>query len=262
VEAEGRDREASCAIFPPDTPPATARASRWGFHSSRHRDGAPETFVTVSRWRTASACLSAAPNDCCERAAHLVMRYRTTRQIEFGPATRLYWNATGTGLDLHDRQPRRASIASACRPPDRVSTPAAGRPGQGPPSSSSKPGRIVFRTTRPLPPRCHRGCGLWQKAWWSRRAPRSARWWLAITSHAGRCHWPCPGSGLLSLCMARWGAIRPRRHHHSHGSDRLTACQRLPCVRDREGFVPACFTAAIIDSGLNGHLSSLVRQAR
>jgi hypothetical protein len=113
-----------------------------------------------------------------------VIKYLTTRQIGFfRDFDELYWNATGNGWNFTiDRAEARITLPEAV--PFRQSAFYTGpQDGNGRDASivEERPGRIVFRTTRPLPPRN----GLAVAAAWEKGviAPPSGsqqtRWWLA-----------------------------------------------------------------------------------
>jgi uncharacterized membrane protein YgcG len=120
-----------------------------------------------------------------------------------------------------------------------------------------RPGRIVFRTTRPLPP----GNGLTVAAAWAKGvveqpdARQKAAWWLEDNLAV-----PVALAGLiLVLGYYLWAWLRVGRdpprgtiiplfgppEGMSAAAVRFVEC---------EGFDQRCFTAAVIDLGVNGHL--------
>ena len=97
----------------------------------------------------------------------------------------LYWNATGTGwtFAIEQAEARITLPEAVAVPADRVlHRRRRARRGQDATIVEQRPGRIVFRTTRPLPaaqrPDGRRRPG--RRAWSRRRATAQvARWWLA-----------------------------------------------------------------------------------
>src|SRR5215470_12773787 len=85
-----------------------------------------------------------------------VIKYVTTRQIGFFPDfDELFWNATGNGWNFTiDRAEARITLPEAVpfREPSFYTGPQ-GVKGQDASIVEQRPGRIVFRTTRPLPPK-------------------------------------------------------------------------------------------------------------
>jgi hypothetical protein len=189
-----------------------------------------------------------------------VIRYRTTRQIGFFPdRDELYWNATGTGWTF----PIDVAEARITLPDAVPFTQAAfytgpqGARGQDAAIVTRQPGLIVFRTTRPLPARN----GLTIVAAWQKGlvAPPSdadeATSWLQDnlpTAIAG-----LGLIGILAFYAVAWlrvgrdppaGTIIPL----FGPPDGMSAA----AVRyvDRMGFDARCFTAAIVDLGVNRHL--------
>ena len=189
-----------------------------------------------------------------------VIRYRTTRQIGFYPDfDELYWNATGNGWDFPIDQAE-ARISLPERVPFRQSafyTGPQGSQGRDATVVEQQPGRIVFRTTRPLPPRS----GLTVAAGWQKglvepptTGQRAAYWlednralavglvgivlvlayyvfaWLRI----GRD----PPSGIIIPLFGPPPGMSPAAARYV----------------DRMAFDDRCFAASIINLGVNGHL--------
>jgi hypothetical protein len=189
-----------------------------------------------------------------------VIRYRTTRQIGFFPdRDELYWNATGTGWTF----PIDVAEARITLPDAVPFTQAAfytgpqGAHGQDAAIVTRQPGVIVFRTTRSLPARN----GLTVAAAWQKglvtppSTTDAADSWLQDNLPTA-----IAGLGLIGVvafyAFAWWrfgrdppaGTIIPL----FGPPDGMSAA----AVRyvDRMGFDARCFTAAIVDLGVNGHL--------
>jgi len=189
-----------------------------------------------------------------------VIRYRTTRQIGFFPDyDELYWNATGTGWTFAiDLAEARITLPEAVRFRQAAFyTGPQGAKGQDAAIVTRQPGEIVFRTTRALPP----GNGLtvaaaWQKGLVAPPSPAAqAGWWLQDNLPAA-----IAGLGLVGIVafygFAWWrvgrdppaGTIIPL----FGPPDGMSAA----AVRyvERMTYDARCFTAAIIDLGVNAHL--------
>ncbi len=225
------------------------------------RDGRSENYALENlangvriRIGRADRLLSDGPHD-------YVISYRTSRQIGFFQNfDELYWNATGTGWTFAiDRAEARITL------PERVSftqrafyTGPQGARGKDAEVIDEQPGRIVFRTTRPLPPRN----GLTVAAAWAKGVvdPPSqaqlASWWLRdnLALMIG-------GLGLilvLGYYLFAWlrvgrdparGVVVPL----FGPPDGMSAA----AVRyvSQMSFDDKTFTAAIIDLGVRGHLT-------
>jgi uncharacterized membrane protein YgcG len=224
------------------------------------RDGATEAWTTEGmangvrvRIGRADVTLSTGPHD-------YVIHYRTTRQIGFfADYDELYWNATGTGWTFAiDAAEARITLPQAV--PLRQSafyTGPQGARGQDAAIVEQQPGRIVFRTTKALPA----GSGLTVAAAWAKgvvaepTTSQETGWWL-------QDHLPgvAAGAGLAAVlafyafAWVRFGRDPPR------GTiiplfgppDGMSAA----AVRfvEKMKFDARCFTAAIIDLGVNGHI--------
>jgi uncharacterized membrane protein YgcG len=224
------------------------------------RDGASESWSTEAlsngvrvRIGRAEVTLSTGPHE-------YVIRYRTTRQIGFfADYDELYWNATGTGWTFAiDSAEARVTLPE--RVPFRQSafyTGPQGARGQDAAIVEQQPGHIVFRTTRALPP----GTGLTVAAAWPKgivaepTASQQTGWWLqdnlpGVVAGAGLA----AVLGFYIFAWVRFGRDPPR------GTiiplfgppDGMSAA----AVRfvERMNFDARCFTAAIIDLGVNGHI--------
>jgi hypothetical protein len=262
VQAEGREiRHGILRDFPtiyrnPDGARVVA-----GFDvRSVTRDGAMETFATESLANGVRLRIGQADHTLATGVHEYVIRYRATRQIGFfSDFDELTWNATGTGwtfaidtaearITLPERAPFRQSA---------VYTGPQGARGKDASVAAEAPGRIVFRTTRPLPPRN----GLTVAAAWQKgiveppSGLRRAQWWLYDNLAL-----PVAGLGLLillgfySYAWLRVGRDPPRGTiiPRFGPPDGMSAAG----VRyvNRMAFDNRCFTAAIIELGVNGHL--------
>ena len=189
-----------------------------------------------------------------------VIRYRTTRQIGFfANYDELYWNATGNGWPfIIDRAEARITL------PEKVPfgqtafyTGPQGARGQDASVVEQQPGRIVFRTTRPLP--AHNG--LTVAASWPKglieppSAGRQAGYWLEDNRALIVA---CLGL-LLVLGYYAFAWLRVGRDPVSGTIIPLFGPPQgmsPPAARyvDRMSFDDRCFTAAIIGLGVSGHL--------
>jgi uncharacterized membrane protein YgcG len=189
-----------------------------------------------------------------------VIRYRATRQIGFfAEHDELYWNATGTGwtfpIDMAEARitlPEPVPFGLTA-----VYTGPQGARGQDARVVAQQPGRIVFRTTRPLPAKN----GLTVVAGWQKgliEPPgglQQARWWLTDNlAHA------VAGLGLV-LVVGLYGFAWARVGRDPAGGTIIPLFgppegMSAAAVRfvDRMGFDDRCFAAAIIDLGVKGHL--------
>jgi len=189
-----------------------------------------------------------------------VIRYVTTRQIGFfQDFDELYWNATGNGwVFTIDRAEARITLPQAV--PFRQSafyTGPQGASGREASIVEERPGKIVFRTTRALPPRN----GLTVAAAWEKGvvsppgASQLTRWWLADNLAV-----PVAIVGLalvLGFYHVAWlrvgrdpprGTIIPLFGPPTGMSAAATRYVYNLCFDQR------CFTAAVVDLGVNGHL--------
>jgi uncharacterized membrane protein YgcG len=223
-------------------------------------DGADVRWATEPMSNGVRVRIGSADTTLSVGAHEFVIRYTTTRQIGFfGDYDELYWNATGTGwtfaIDVAE-----ARIALPDAVPFRQAafyTGAQGASGKDAAIVTQQPGLIVFRTTRALPPRN----GLTVAAAWQKglvtapSAAEQAGWWLQDNLPAA-----IAGLGLVGIvgfyAFAWWrfgrdppaGTIIPL----FGPPDGMSAA----AVRyvERMAYDARCFTAAIIDLGVNGHL--------
>jgi uncharacterized membrane protein YgcG len=224
------------------------------------RDGSPETFV-VERLNNGYRIRIGSADRILDNGPHTYgIRYRTTRQIGFFPSyDELYWNATGTGWTFTiDQAEARITLPEAV--PFRqtaIYTGPQGARGQDATIVEQRPGRIVFRTTKPLP----RENGMTVAAAWQKgvvtepSSGQEARWWLADNAAV-----PIAIAGIILLLgyyYYAWtkvgrdppkGTIIPL--FGPPGSMSAAAVRYV----DNLGFDQRCFTAAIVDLGVHGHL--------
>lgn len=223
-------------------------------------DGANVRWATEPMANGVRVRIGSADTMLSTGAHEFIIRYRTTRQIGFfADYDELYWNATGTGWTFAiDVAEARITLPEAV--PFRQAafyTGPQGARGQDAAIVTRQPGQILFRTTRTLPP----GNGLtvaaaWQKGLVAPPSPtEQAGWWLQDNLPAA-----IAGLGLVGIvafyAFAWWrsgrdpptGTIIPL----FGPPDGMSAA----AVRyvERMAYDARCFTAAIIDLGVNGHL--------
>ena len=224
------------------------------------RDGASESFTTQPMANGVRVRIGRADTVLTTGQHEYVIRYVTTRQIGYFPDyDELYWNATGTGwtfaIDVAE-----ASITLPDAVPFRQSafyTGPQGATGKDASIVEQQPGHIVFRTTRPLPPRN----GLTVAAAWQKgvvaapSASEQAGWWLQDNLPAA-----VAGLGLAAVlafygfAWMRVGRDPPRGTIIPlFGPPEGMSAAAVRFV-ERMGFDDRCFTAAIIDLGVNGHI--------
>jgi uncharacterized membrane protein YgcG len=223
-------------------------------------DGAPVRWTTEPMANGVRVRIGSADTMFSTGAHAFVIDYRTTRQIGFfADYDELYWNATGTGWTFPiDVAEARITLPEAV--PFRQAafyTGPQGATGQDATIVSRQPGEIVFRTTRGLPPRN----GLTVAAGWQKGAvtppsqAEQAGWWLqdnlpSVVAGLGLI-------GILAFYGLAWqlvgrdppaGTIIPL----FGPPDGMSAA----AVRyvDRMAYDARCFTAAVIELGVNGHL--------
>jgi uncharacterized membrane protein YgcG len=224
------------------------------------RDGSPEDYSLENLNNGVRVRIGSANRFISTGRHEYVIKYVTTRQIGFfQDFDELYWNATGSGWNfVIDRAEARITLPEAV--PFRQSefyTGPQGARGRDASIVEQQPGRIVFRTTRPLPP--HNG--LTVAAAWDKgvvtppSAAQETRWWLADNLAV-----PVAIVGLalvLSFYYFAWlrvgrdpprGTIIPL-----FGPPTGMSAAATRYVYNL-GFDQRCFTAAIVDCGVNGHL--------
>ncbi len=222
------------------------------------RDDASEPFTSERisngvrvRIGNADSLLSAGEHD-------YEIRYRTTRQIGFfADYDELYWNATGNGWPFAiDVAEARIHLPEAVRfVQTAFYTGPQGATGKDARVVSEQPGTVVFRTTQVLPPEN----GLTVAAAWPKGivAPPTdvQRSWLQDNSPL-----IAVGLGLLAVFAYYGYAWRRAGRDPSRGTiiplfgppDNMSAAA-VRYVR-RMDFDDRCFTAAIVDLGVHGHL--------
>ena len=227
------------------------------------RDGMPETWATDSLSNGVRVRIGRADATVTTGEHEYVIRYRTTRQIgHFVDYDELYWNATGNGW-IFSIDVTEARISLPERVPFRQSafyTGLQGASGKDAAVVDQQPGRIVFRTTRSLP----RFNGLTVAAAWPKGVTepptqaQQAAWWLQDNSPS-----VVAALGLVVVMafygFAWWkvgrdpprGTIIPL-----FGPPQDMTATAVRYV-DRMGFDQRCFTAAIVDLGVNGHVRLL-----
>src|ERR1043166_1337748 len=185
VQAEGREiRRGILRDFPTSYRRPDGAMVEIGFDVlSVTRDGNTENYAVERmnngyrvRIGNADRTLSTGPHT-------YVIRYRTTRQIGFfKDYDELYWNATGTGWTFAiDQAEARITLPEAVPFRQTAIYPGPqGATGKDASIVEQRPGRIVFRTNKALPPRN----GLTVAAAWEKgvvAAPsggQTARYWL------------------------------------------------------------------------------------
>ena len=186
-----------------------------------------------------------------------VIRYRTTRQVGFFASyDELYWNATGNGWAFAiDSAEARITLPQAVPFGQTVLyTGPQGARGQDAAIVERRDGHIVFRTTKPLAP----NNGLTVAVAWPKGIvipPTASELWLAdnlpgVIAGAGL-------AAVLAFYAFAWlkvgrdpprGTIIPL-----FGPPAGMSAAAVRYV-ERMGFDPRCFTAAIVDLGVNGHI--------
>jgi uncharacterized membrane protein YgcG len=224
------------------------------------RDGADENWTTEVLSNGVRVRIGRAEVTLATGEHEYVIRYRTTRQIGFlADYDELYWNATGTGWTFAiDSAEARITLPEPV--PFRQSafyTGPQGASGKDAAILAQQPGHIVFRTTRALPP----GNGLTVAAAWPKgivaepTASQQTGWWLqdnlpGVVSGIGL-------AVVLAFYVFAWALVGrdPPRGTIIPLFDPPNGMSAA-AVRfvERMGFDARCFTAAIIDLGVNGHL--------
>jgi len=262
VEAEGRDirhgilREFPTTYYRPDG----SRVEVGFVVQSVTRDGNPEDFATERMNNGVRVRIGSADRFLRSGRHEYVIRYRTTRQIGFFPQRdALYWNATGNGWTFAiDQAEARIRLPEAV-PFEQVSvyTGLQGATGTDARVVEREPGQIVFRTTKQLPPHG----GLTVAVSWPKGVvtpPSSgqvARWWLADNLAV-----PVAGLGLalvLGFYFQAWkrvGRDPPRGVIIPLFAPPAGMSAAAVRYVNNLAFDQRCFTAAIIDLGVNGHL--------
>lgn len=185
LRAEGREiRRGILRDFPTTYTARDGRRVEVGFDvESVTRGGNPENYALERLNNGVRVRIGSADHTLTPGQITYVIRYRTTRQIGFFDGfDELYWNATGTGwtfpIDVAEARitlPEPVNFTQSA-----FYTGPQGATGKDAAVIEQRPGVIVFRTTRPLPPRS----GLTVAAAWPKGivTPPSqaqlARYWL------------------------------------------------------------------------------------
>jgi len=262
VEAEGKAiRRGIFRDFPTSYTRRDGTHAEVGFEvSAVTRNGAAEHYV-LERIQNGMRVRIGNADQLIPRGQHAyIIRYRTTRQIGFFQNfDELYWNVTGHGwmfpIDVAEARislPEKVPFTQTAP----YTGPLGGR-GQDAVIVSQEPGRIVFRTTRALP--LHNGltvAAAWQKG--VIEPPTSAQraqFWLQDNRGLA-----IAVVGLiLALLYYAFAWLRVGRDP--------PAGTIIPLFAPPEGMSPAaaryvdrmafdnqCFTAAVINLGVKGHL--------
>lgn len=262
VQAEGRDiRRGILRDFPTSYRRRDGARVEVGFDvQSVTRDGAPENWVTERLSNGVRVRIGSADRLLSTGRHEYVIRYRTTRQIGFfADYDELYWNATGTGWTFPiDQAEARITLPEAV--PFRQTAFYTGpqdASGKDATIVEQQPGRIVFRTTRPLPARNGLTVAAgWQKGVVSPPGAAQKATWLLEDNMA-------LAVALISLVLVlgyyvlAWlwvgrdpskGTIIPL-----FGPPAGMSAAAVRYV-DQMGFDSRAFAAAIIDLGVNGHI--------
>jgi uncharacterized membrane protein YgcG len=262
VQAEGREiRRGILRDFPTIYTGSDGARVEVGFDvQSVMRDGVPESFSTEQVDNGVRVRIGSADRQLATGPHEYVIRYRTTRQIGFfADYDELYWNATGTGWTFAiDQAEARIRLPEAVPFKQRAFyTGPQGARGRDAAVVEERPGYIVFRTTRVLPPRN----GLTVAVAWQKGvvvAPTSSQlagWWLRDNIALAVA---LIGLALvLAFYVFAWrrvgrdpptGTIIPL-----FGPPEGMSAAAVRYV-DHEVFDQRCFTAAIVELGVNGHL--------
>ena len=262
VEAEGREiRRGILRDFPTSYTRRDGARVEVGFEVERvTRDGSAESW-TAERLSNGVRLRIGSADRMLVRGRHeYLIRYRTTRQIGFFPDyDELYWNATGTGWTFAIDQAE-ARIRLPQSVPFRQAafyTGPQGARGQAAAVVEQRDGRIVFRTTAPLPPRN----GLTVAAAWQKGV-------VTLPDTAQQIGWLLRDNQALGIAVVglvlilgyylvawrlvgrdpRKGTIIPL-----FGPPPGLSAAAVRYV-DQMGFDNRAFTAALIELGVNGHI--------
>jgi uncharacterized membrane protein YgcG len=224
------------------------------------RDGSPEDWTTERLGNGIRVQIGSADRFLSNGRHEYVIRYRTTRQIGFFPEhDALYWNANGVGWTFPiDQAEARITLPEAV-PFGQTAFYTGPQGGNGKDATivEQRPGHIVFRTTRVLPPRN----GLTVAVAFPKGVvtpPSSgqlARWWFADNVAV-----PVAILGLvlvLGFYGRAWqlvGRDPPRGVIIPLFAPPTGMSAAAVRYVNNLAFDQRCFTAAIIDLGVNGHL--------
>jgi uncharacterized membrane protein YgcG len=232
-----------------------------GFHvEAVTRNGSAENFV-IERLANGDRVRIGNADRTIPRGRHTyIIRYRTTRQLGFfADYDELYWNVTGNGW-VFPIETAEARIRLPDKVPFRqtaIYTGPQGARGRDATIVTQQPGYIVFRTTRVLPSRNGLTvAAAWQKGVVEPPTPgRLLQYWL--DDNRGLAVALLGLALLLAYYALAWlfagrdppsGTIIPLFAPPDGMSPAATR------FVDRMSFDNGCFTAAIINLGVKGHL--------
>ena len=223
------------------------------------RDGAPESYATEQlgngkRVRIGRGDVFVPPGN-----HDYAIKYRTTRQIGFfKDFDELYWNATGTGWNFWiDSAEARISLPQQVAfTQNAIYTGPQGAKGRDAEIIEQRSGHIVFRTTKPLPPRS----GLTVAAGWQKgivtppTSTQKAGLWLTDTA-------PLSAAGLALLLVLGYYIYAWRNVARDPRGGTIVPLFAPPkgmsaaaCRYVRQmGADDKMFTAALIDVAVQGH---------
>ena len=224
------------------------------------RDGVPEAFATERMANGVRVRIGSAGRGVNTGSHLYIIRYRTTRQIGFfGDYDELYWNATGTGwtfpidvaearINLPDKVPIKQSA---------FYTGPQGARGKDAMVVEQQPGRIVFRTTRPLPV----ANGLTVAAAWPKgvviEPTRAQQLSAMLKDDPALLTAAVGGGGVIAFYLLAWLLIGrdPRRGTiiPLFGPPQGMSAAAVRFVNEMT-FDDRVFAAAIVGLGVNGHL--------
>ena len=269
VEAEGQNiRHGIYRDFPTRYQRPDGRTVRVGFEvESVQLDGQPVHYARESLSNGVRVRIGSADSEVSQGEHDYVIRYTTTRQLNFSDPNfdELYWNATGTdwmfpidSAEAHIHLPQAVSFGQRA-----FYTGPQGSTARDAEIVSESPGEIVVRTTRPLGP--HAGLTVavsWPKGVVTPPPPPSAfaQW---MEDHGGLA---AAILGLLALAGFYYYAWKRAGRGPVAGTvvplfqppDGMSA----PAVRyvRRMGFDNRVFASAIVESGVKGKIRLVEHQ--
>jgi hypothetical protein len=269
VRAEGREiRRGILRDFPTTYRRADGSRVQVGFEVERvTRDGVTEAFATEKMANGVRVRIGRGDHTISPGLHRYVIRYRTTRQIGFfADYDELYWNATGTGWTFPiDVAETRINLPEPV--PFRQAALYTGPQGARDKNAEiveQRPGRIIFRTTRPLPV----ANGLTVAAAWQKGVvtpPTQRQQFEAmlrddpalLTAAVG-------GGGVIVFYLLAWLLVGgdPRRGTiiPLFAPPRGMSAAAVRYVWEMR-FDDRVFAAAVVGLGVNGHLRLIDRGA-
>ncbi len=262
VRAEGREiKRGILRDFPTTYRRKDGSRVEVGFNVlSVTRDGRDEHFTTERMANGVRIRIGSADQFVNTGSHQYVIKYRTTRQIGFFEKfDELYWNVTGTGwtfpIDVAEARinlPERVEFTQTA-----FYTGPQGAQGQDATIVEKSPGRIVFRTTKPMPV----ANGLTVAAAWQKGVvlqPTSMQTFGAmLKDDPALLFTGIGGGGIVLFYLVAWWLIgRDPPRGTIIPLFAPPAGMSAPAVRfvHRMGFDNRGFAAAIVDLGVNGHL--------